>query len=157
MAPNRRDVLLTGSKADLNWADFEFCRNESGLPVIVDGAVCRDQEVFRALAFGASVIALGRPLLCGSALGGARGVQSVHAHLQAGLVMAMQLGDTPTIKRSRATLSPTPKRTAEINARQFASREAVRGIMSPAKLADSQTHERANDLKNIQGYQGAQA
>ncbi len=140
-------------KADLNWDDIEFCRRETGLPVIVksillpsqareavrrgcsavwlsnhggrqldnvpsamtmlprvvdalqgalpvivDGGVYRGQDVFRALALGASAVALGRPLLYGSALGGTQGVQSVHAHLQTELVMAMQLAGTPTIK-----------------------------------------------------------
>ena len=140
-------------KADLNWDDVDFCRKESGLPVIVksilspnqameavrrgcsavwlsnhggrqldnvpsamtmlprvvdalhgklpiivDGGVYRGQDVFRALALGANAVALGRPLLYGSALGGTQGVHSVHAHLQAELVMTMQLAGTPTIK-----------------------------------------------------------
>ncbi len=148
---------VTGSatvmKVDLNWDDIEFCRKESGLPVIVksilsakqaleaerrgcsavwlsnhggrqldnvssaltvlpsvavalkrripiivDGGIFRGQDVFRALALGATVVALGRPLLYGSALGGSLGVQSVHEHLKEELVMVMQLAGTPTIK-----------------------------------------------------------
>lgn len=68
------------------------------LPIIIDGGVYRGQDVFRALALGASVVALGRPLLYGSALGGAQGVQSVYEHLRNELVMTMQLAGTPTIK-----------------------------------------------------------
>ena len=118
-------------KADLSWDDVAFCREQTGLPVIVkgilsatqaaeaekrgcaavwpsnhggrqldntpsamtvlprvaaalkgrlpiilDGGFHRGQDVFRAIAQGASAVALGRPLLYGSALGGMQGVQS---------------------------------------------------------------------------------
>jgi isopentenyl diphosphate isomerase/L-lactate dehydrogenase-like FMN-dependent dehydrogenase len=140
-------------KGNLDWADIEFCRQQTGLPVIVksilspaqaleavrrgaaavwlsnhggrqldntpsaitmlprvaaalkgrvpiivDGGVFRGQDVFRALALGANVVALGRPILYGSALGGAQGVQAVHQHLKAELVMAMRLAGTPNVK-----------------------------------------------------------
>jgi isopentenyl diphosphate isomerase/L-lactate dehydrogenase-like FMN-dependent dehydrogenase len=140
-------------KADLSWDDVEFCRSQTGLPVIVkgilsaaqavecerhgcaavwlsnhggrqldntpsamtvlprvadalkgrlpiivDGGFYRGQDVFRAIALGASAVALGRPLLYGSALGGAQGVQSVYEHLKNELIMTMQLAGTPTIK-----------------------------------------------------------
>jgi len=143
----------TAAKIDLSWDDVDFCRKESGLPVIVksilsakqareaerrgcaavwlsnhggrqldnvssaittlpsvadalqgriaiiaDGGVHRGQDVFRALALGANAVALGRPILYGSALGGAQGVQSVHQHLRDELAMVMQLAGTPTIK-----------------------------------------------------------
>ncbi|MGP0088841.1 MAG: alpha-hydroxy acid oxidase [Xanthobacteraceae bacterium] len=139
-------------KVDLNWDDVEYCRSQTGLPVIVksilsprqavqaarrgcaavwlsnhggrqldntpsamtmlpqvaaalegripiivDGGVYRGQDVFRALALGASAVALGRPVLYGSALGGAQGVQSVYQHLKNELIMTMQLAGTPTI------------------------------------------------------------
>jgi len=67
------------------------------LAIIVDGGVYRGQDVFRALALGADAVALGRPLLYGSALGGALGVQSVHEHLKKELRMVMRLAGTPTI------------------------------------------------------------
>ena len=67
------------------------------LTIIVDGGVYRGQDVFRALALGANAVALGRPLLYGSALGGAQGVQGVHEHLKKELRMVMQLAGTPSI------------------------------------------------------------
>jgi lactate oxidase len=67
------------------------------LTIIVDGGVYRGQDVFRALALGADAVALGRPLLYASALGGALGVQSVHEHLKKELTMVMRLAGTPTI------------------------------------------------------------
>lgn len=50
-----------------------------------------------------------------------------------------------------------PKRTTDTNIHEFASLEAVRGILSPAKPAGPQTHERTNDLEIIRGYRGAGA
>jgi isopentenyl diphosphate isomerase/L-lactate dehydrogenase-like FMN-dependent dehydrogenase len=150
--PRTPGVTSKGNKQNLDWADIEFCRKETGLPVIiksilapaqameavrrgcaavwlsnhggrqldnspsaitmlphvattlkgrvpiiVDGGVFRGQDVFRALALGASVVALGRPLLYGSALGGAQGVRAVHEHLRNELIMTMRLAGTPTI------------------------------------------------------------
>jgi L-lactate oxidase len=68
------------------------------LPIIADGGFYRGQDVFRAIALGASAVALGRPLLYASALGGAQGVRSVYEHLKNELIMTMQLAGTPTIK-----------------------------------------------------------
>ena len=140
-------------KGNMSWADIEFCRQESGLPVaiksilspanaqqalragcsaiwlsnhggrqldnspsamttlphvaasvkgrvpiIIDGGIFRGQDVFRALALGASAVAIGRPTLYGSALGGAQGVQAVHSHLKTELGMVMRLAGTPNIK-----------------------------------------------------------
>ncbi len=131
-------------KGDMSWNDIEFCRQESGLPVIIkriltaccsavwlsnhggrqldnspapmttlpavadalkghtpiitDGGVFRGQDVFRALALGASAVAIGRPTLYASALGGAQGVQIMHNHLKGELSMVMRLAGTPTIK-----------------------------------------------------------
>jgi isopentenyl diphosphate isomerase/L-lactate dehydrogenase-like FMN-dependent dehydrogenase len=66
--------------------------------IVVDGGVRRGQDVFRALALGADVTALGRPVLYGMALGGAQGVQSVYARLKTELRMVMQLAGTANIK-----------------------------------------------------------
>lgn len=55
------------------------------LPIIVDGGFYRGQDV---------TVALGRPLLYGSALG----VQSVYEHLKNELIMTMQLAGTPSVK-----------------------------------------------------------
>jgi isopentenyl diphosphate isomerase/L-lactate dehydrogenase-like FMN-dependent dehydrogenase len=66
--------------------------------IVLDGGIRRGQDVFRALALGADVVALGRPVLYGMALGGARGVQSVYARLKTELQMVMQLAGTANIK-----------------------------------------------------------
>jgi L-lactate oxidase len=66
--------------------------------VIMDGGVRRGQDVFRALALGAHVTAIGRPVLYGMALGGAQGVKSVYDRLKSELKMVMQLAGTANIK-----------------------------------------------------------
>jgi len=68
------------------------------VPVIIDGGIFRGQDVFRALALGASAVAIGRPTLYGSALGGAQGVETVHTHLKNELNMVMRLAGTPNMK-----------------------------------------------------------
>jgi len=66
--------------------------------IVVDGGIRRGQDVFRALALGADVAALGRPVLYGMALGGVQGVQEVYARLKTELQMVMQLAGTANIK-----------------------------------------------------------
>ena len=66
--------------------------------IVVDGGIRRGQDVFRALALGADVTSIGRPVLYGMALGGAQGVQAVYARLKSELGMVMQLAGTPNIQ-----------------------------------------------------------
>jgi lactate oxidase len=66
--------------------------------IIMDGGIRRGQDIFRALALGADVTALGRPLLYGMALGGAQGIKAVYDHLKTELHMVMQLAGTPDVK-----------------------------------------------------------
>jgi isopentenyl diphosphate isomerase/L-lactate dehydrogenase-like FMN-dependent dehydrogenase len=65
--------------------------------LIMDGGIRRGQDVFRALALGADVTAIGRPVLYGMALGGSRGVQAVFERLKTELRMVMQLAGTADI------------------------------------------------------------
>jgi lactate oxidase len=67
------------------------------IPIILDGGVRRGQDVFRALALGASAVAVGRPVLYGLALGGWMGAQSVLDHLKRELAMVMHFAGTPDI------------------------------------------------------------
>jgi lactate oxidase len=67
------------------------------IPIILDSGIRRGQDVFRALALGASAVAVGRPVLYGLALGGWMGVQGVLEHLKGELAMTMQLAGTPTV------------------------------------------------------------
>lgn len=79
------------------------------VPIIVDGGFRRGQDVFRALALGASAVALGRPILYGLSIGGAGGVRSVLQHLKTELQMVMQLAGVASIKDiTREAVAPYP-------------------------------------------------
>jgi lactate oxidase len=70
----------------------EICDAVSGrVPVILDSGVRRGIDVIRCLALGATAVAIGRPLLWGSAAGGALGVKSVFDHLCQEIQWAMVL------------------------------------------------------------------
>jgi len=65
--------------------------------IVIDGGIRRGQDVFKALALGANVVAIGRPVLYGLALGGWMGVQAVLKHLDGELEMTMRLAGARTI------------------------------------------------------------
>ncbi|MDN5954755.1 MAG: alpha-hydroxy-acid oxidizing protein, partial [Loigolactobacillus coryniformis] len=68
------------------------------VPIIFDSGVRRGSHVFKALANGADLVALARPIIYGLALGGAQGVASVVSHLNDELLIDMQLAGTKTIE-----------------------------------------------------------
>jgi lactate oxidase len=68
------------------------------VPIVYDSGIRRGQDIFRALALGANVVAVGRPVMYGLALGGHLGVQSVLEYLKNDLYIVMQLAGTPNIK-----------------------------------------------------------
>ena len=61
------------------------------IPVLLDGGVRRGTDVFKALAFGADAVLIGRPYVHGLAVNGADGVAAVIAILRRELEMAMAL------------------------------------------------------------------
>ncbi|MFC6322394.1 lactate oxidase [Companilactobacillus baiquanensis] len=67
------------------------------VPIIFDSGVRRGSHVFKALASGADMVALARPIIYGLALGGADGVYSVVEHLNDEFKTIMQLAGTKTI------------------------------------------------------------
>lgn len=73
------------------------------VPIIFDSGVRRGEHVFKALASGADVVALGRPIIYGLFLGGAEGVTSVFDHLNKELAITMQLAGTKTIEDVKQT------------------------------------------------------
>ena len=77
------------------------------LPIILDSGVRRGTDVFKALALGANVVACGRPVLYGLALGGSLGVQSVLEYMRDNLALVMRLAGTSSITDiSRENLAP---------------------------------------------------
>ena len=73
------------------------------VPIIFDSGIRRGQDVFKALALGADVVGLGRPVYYGLALGGAQGVNATLQLLNKELEMVMQLAGTATLADIRKT------------------------------------------------------
>lgn len=67
------------------------------VPIVFDSGVRRGQHVFKALASGADLVAIGRPVMYGLAAGGRTGVKQVFDKLTSELEMVMQLAGTQTI------------------------------------------------------------
>lgn len=68
------------------------------VPIIFDSGIRRGEHVFKALASGADLVALARPIIYGLNLGGAQGVYDVIQHLNMELSITMQLAGTKTIE-----------------------------------------------------------
>lgn len=67
------------------------------VPIVFDSGVRRGQHIFKAIASGADLVAIGRPVIYGLALGGSVGVQQVFDFFKKELEMVMQLAGTQTI------------------------------------------------------------
>lgn len=67
------------------------------VPILVDGGVRRGTDVLKALALGATAVAIGRPYLYALAVSGADGVRGAVSVLRNELEMAMALTGRPTI------------------------------------------------------------
>jgi 4-hydroxymandelate oxidase len=76
----------------------EVAEKVSGrVPILVDGGIRRGTDVLKALALGATAVAIGRPYLYALAVAGADGVRGVVNVLRNELEMAMALTGRPTI------------------------------------------------------------
>lgn len=67
------------------------------VPVIADGGFVRGTDLFKALAFGATAVMIGRPVVWGLAAYGAEGVQYVLETLQTELGRTMVMCGTPNL------------------------------------------------------------
>lgn len=68
------------------------------VPIVFDSGIRRGQHVFKALASGADLVALGRPVIYGLAMGGSIGTRQVFEKINDELKMVMQLAGTQTIE-----------------------------------------------------------
>jgi len=73
------------------------------MPIIFDSGIRRGSHVFKALAMGADIIAVGRPVLYGLILGGSEGVKAVFDQLNYELHTTMILAGKKDIDEVKAT------------------------------------------------------
>lgn len=73
------------------------------VPIVFDSGVRRGSHVFKALASGADIVAIGRPALYGLILGGSEGVNDVFRHLNKELETVMILAGTKDIEAVKKT------------------------------------------------------
>ncbi len=76
------------------------------VPIMFDRGIRRADDVFKALALGANVVAIGRPIMYGLALGGSLGVQSVLEYVRDNLAVVMRLAGTNVKDISHDYLAP---------------------------------------------------
>lgn len=68
------------------------------IPVIFDGGVRRGSDVFKAIALGADLVLIGRPVLWGLSYDGKKGVEAVTNILERELSRTMTLAGVRDIK-----------------------------------------------------------
>ena len=88
------DTAITSAEA---LSEIEAAVGERAL-LVADGGVRRGIDVLKALALGADLVAVGRPILWGLAVDGSDGVQRVLEILREELSRSMALAGCPTIE-----------------------------------------------------------
>ena len=83
------------------------------VPIIMDSGVRRGTDVFKALALGATVVAVGRPYVWGLAGFGQEGVGAVLDILRRELQIVMRQSGAYTIDRIRSGRHVMDRRTGE--------------------------------------------
>jgi isopentenyl diphosphate isomerase/L-lactate dehydrogenase-like FMN-dependent dehydrogenase len=98
------DTSITAADA---LPDIAAAAGERAL-LVVDGGVRRGIDVLKGLALGANLVAVGRPVLWGLAVGGADGVQHVLEMIRGELSLAMALAGCRTIDEVTPDLVVSP-------------------------------------------------
>ncbi len=88
---------LDGTFCSFDVLDDVARRVDKRVPIIFDSGIRRGTHIFKAIASGADVVAIGRPVIYGLALGGWRGVVSVFDYLKTDLRRVMTLAGAQTI------------------------------------------------------------
>jgi 4-hydroxymandelate oxidase len=68
------------------------------VPILLDGGVRRGLDVLKAIAYGATAVQVGRPVLWGLAAGGQTGVETALALLRQELDLTMALAGCADLK-----------------------------------------------------------
>lgn len=94
---------LDGGPASFDSLPYVAEEVNKQVPIIFDGGIRRGQHVFKAIAEGADLVAIGRPAIYGLALGGSQGVKEVFDYFKKELDMVMQLSGTSTVEEIKQT------------------------------------------------------
>lgn len=94
---------LDGAPASFEVLGDVAQRVNNRVPIIFDSGIRRGQHIFKAIAMGADVVAIGRPVIYGLALGGWRGVVSVFDYLKQDLERVMWLAGAQNIEDIKNT------------------------------------------------------
>lgn len=94
---------LDGGPAAFDSLQYVAEAVDKRVPIVFDSGVRRGQHVFKALASGADLVAIGRPVIYGLALGGSIGVKQVFDYFKRELAMVMQLAGTQTVEDIKQT------------------------------------------------------
>jgi isopentenyl diphosphate isomerase/L-lactate dehydrogenase-like FMN-dependent dehydrogenase len=118
---NYGDRQIDGVPASISMLRAAVDAVEGRAPVILDGGVRRGIDVFKALA-------VGRPVLWASAVGGAPGVGSVYAHVTGEMKSAMLLSGVAKVAKLGAS-------TSFWRRHKYACREAAQSRSAPPPSA----------------------
>ncbi|NIE77473.1 hypothetical protein F3J45_23860 [Pantoea sp. Ap-967] len=94
---------LDGSPAAFDSLQRVAAEVRGRVPLIFDSGIRRGLDVFKAIAAGADLVAVGRPILYGLALDGWQGVRAVLEQLETELRVVMQLSGCATLANIRDT------------------------------------------------------
>ncbi len=87
----------------------EVLGSANGLPVVFDSGVRSGPDVLKALAIGASAVAIGRPYAYGLAVGGQAGIEHVVRCLLAEMDLTMAIDGYPSLSDlTREAVRPVP-------------------------------------------------
>ncbi len=103
---------LDGAPASFDMLPFIAKVVNKRVPIVFDSGVRRGTHVFKALASGADIVAIGRPALYGLILGGAEGVNDVFQQLNKELNTTMILAGTKTIDEVETAVLYDPQKQA---------------------------------------------
>lgn len=88
---------LDGAPASFEMLPLVAERVNKRVPIIFDSGIRRGQHIFKAIASGADVVAIGRPVIYALSLGGWRGVESLIDYLKTDLQRVMWLAGAQTV------------------------------------------------------------
>lgn len=88
---------LDGAPASFEVLPEIAARVNKRVPIIFDSGIRRGQHIFKAIASGADVVAIGRPVIYALALGGWEGVVSLFDYLRMDLQRVMWLAGAQTV------------------------------------------------------------